>query len=540
MLAFLRVKGFAIIDAIDAEFKEGFNVITGETGAGKSIIINALSALLNARPPVDVVRGAAEQAEIVGQCFRDGEEYILKRIIGSQGRSRAFVNDDPVTVKRLEELGDTLIHVYGQNESQQLLSKETYVSIVDRFLGIQEETARLSELVRRLGRVAERLTSGKREAEGHAREVDLLTFQLEEIGREAVREGEAEEIKERLKVLKDAARIKASLENLTKGLYEDEQSVHATLAAMSGVLRPFSGIEWMEGLKKRMETLSFDVEDLVEAIRERERSLEYEPSELEELEERLSTIFRLKEKYGKIRGGLREFETWGRQRLAQLLDAKDDLVSLEEEVSALASQVDETASRLSESRRKGARQIERLVTEELHFLSMKGARFSIEISEKASAGEDGRDEVEFLLSTNPGESLRPLRRVASGGELSRIMLAIKKITGGDEDKTFVFDEIDTGIGGRVAEVVGGRLRELSEKHQVICITHLPQIAVYGDHHFLVLKHQGKETTKTDIEEVTGEKRTAEIARMTGGITITGKTLAQAEEMLRNAQKSAYQ
>ena len=308
MLAFLRVKGFAIIDELDVEFKDGFNVITGETGAGKSIIINALSALLNARPPIDVVRGSAEQAEIVGQCFRDGQEYLLRRIIGSQGRSRAFINDNPVTARRLEELGDALIHVYGQNESQQLLSKETYVSLIDRFLGMEEETERLSELVRRLNHATERLTSGKREAEGQGKEIELLRYQLEEIEREAVKDGEEGEIKDRLRVLKDAARIRTSLENIAKGLYEDEQSVYASLAAMGSMLRPFAGIEWMEGLKKRIEGLSFDVEDLMGAIRGRARSLDYEPSELEELEERLSTIFRLKEKYGKAHGGIREFE----------------------------------------------------------------------------------------------------------------------------------------------------------------------------------------------------------------------------------------
>ena len=211
---------------------------------------------------------------------------------------------------------------------------------------------------------------------------------------------------------------------------------------------------------------------------------------------------------------------------------------MEQERTALGFEAGQLAGRLSLARIEGADRIERLVMDELSFLSMKGVRFKIEITEKDVVGEDGRDEVEFLLSTNPGEPLRPLRKVASGGELSRIMLAIKKITGGDEDKTFVFDEIDAGIGGRVAELVGRRLRELSRKAQFLCITHLPQIAVYGDHHFLVEKHQGAQTTYTAIKELTGQERTAEVARMLGGVTITGKTLEQAEEMLRNAQKGS--
>jgi DNA repair protein RecN (Recombination protein N) len=536
MLACLTVKGFAIIDELDIEFGDGLNVITGETGAGKSIIINALASLLNARTPTDVVRKTAEHAEVIGHCFRDGEEYILRRVIGSQGRSRAFVNDEPVTAKRLEEMGDFLIHVYGQNESQQLLSKETYVAVVDRFLWLRDETQSLAERVRRLSQVRQSLEAGKKDAEGQAREIDLLVYQLDEIERENVREGEEEGIRQRLKVLKDAARIKQGLENLEQGLYDDEQSVHAVLGQSSGILRPFSGVEWIDDLKKRIEALSFEVEDIVETVRGQEKTLDFEPGELEELEERLSAIYRLKEKYGRVHGGIAEFRQWASARLEELRSFKTDLADLEREEAVLRPEVEEMAQRLSAARIGGAEKIEGLVTSELHFLSMKGARFKVEITDRGVITEDGRDEIEFLLGTNPGEPLKPLRRVASGGELSRIMLAIKKITGGDEERTFVFDEIDTGIGGRVAEVVGRRLKELSAKAQVICITHLPQIAVYGDHHFLVQKHQGTETTRTAIREVTGEQRCAEVARMLGGITITGKTLEQAEEMLRNAQK----
>lgn len=536
MLACLTVKGFAIIDELDIEFKDGLNVITGETGAGKSIIINALASLLSARTPTDVVRKAAEHAEITGHCFQDGREYILRRIIGSQGRSRAFVNEDPVTAKRLEELGDTLIHVYGQNESQQLLSKETYVAVVDLFLGLREESRHLTDRVRRLTQVRQGLDAKRRDAEGQAREIDLLAYQLDEIERESIEEGEEEQIRQRLKVLKDAARIKQGLESIEAGLYEDEQSVHAALGQASAVLRPFSGVEWIDALKKRVEELSFEVEDIVETVRAQGKTLDFEPGELEALEERLSVIFRLKEKYGRTHGSIGEFRDWARGRLDELLHLKTDLAGLEREEEGLRSEVEALAGRLSAARKEGAEKIEKLVTGELLFLSMKGVRFKIDITDRGMVAEDGRDEMEFLLGTNPGEPLRPLRRVASGGELSRIMLAIKKITGSDEERTFVFDEIDAGIGGRVAEVVGRRLKELSRRSQVICITHLPQIAVYGDHHFLVRKHQEAETTRTSVKEVTGQERRAEIARMLGGITITGTTMDQAEEMLRNAQK----
>ena len=538
MLASLQVKGFAIIDELDVEFGDGFNVITGETGAGKSIIINALSSLINARVPTDVIRGTAPHAEVVGHCFQDGEEYIVKRIIAPQGRARALVNDSPVTAKRLEELGGLLIHIYGQNESQQLLSREAYVSIVDRFLGLEEKTRTLGEKVRRLAQVSQALGAGMKDAEERTRETDLLAYQLEEIEREKIGEGEEEGIRERLKVLKDAGRIKGGLEAVEEGLYGDEQSAYALLAASGAALRPFSGIAWMEILKEKIEALTFDVEEIVESVREHQKALEYEPSQAEELEERLSTILRLKEKYGKTHGSIDAFVVWARKRLDDLLHTKTDLAGLEEEKKALGTEVDTMAAGLSKARKAGAERIERLVMEELRHLSMKGVTLKIVITDRDDVGEEGRDEIEFLLSTNPGEPLRPLRKVASGGELSRIMLAIKKITGGEEGKTFIFDEIDAGIGGRVAEVVARRLHELSRKHQIICITHLPQIAVYGDHHFLVEKHQGAKTTSAAIKELTGQERGAEIARMLGGITITEKTLEQAEEMLRNAQESS--
>ncbi len=540
MLGFLTVKGFAIIDELNVEFKEGLNVITGETGAGKSIIINALSSLLNAKVPTDVIRGRAEYAEVVGHCFQEGEEYILKRIISSQGRARAFVNDEAVTVKKLEEVGDILIHIYGQNESQQLLSKEVYVSILDRFLSLDEHRLRLAQVVRELNQVLQRLEAGKKEADAHRKEMDLLGYQLEEIEREKIEDGEEQRIRERLKVLRNAARIRNTLDEIGRGLYENDQSVYATLAGFGSHLRAFSEVEWLDELQKKIEALSFDVEDILTLIRQRQKSLDYQPAELEELEERLSTIFRLKEKYAKAHGSVKEFETWARERLAYLVGVKTDLEDLERRRASLQAEAETRAVDLSGARRRGAEKIEKLVMEELDHLSMKGVRFRVEITDRGWIGEDGRDDVEFLLSTNPGEPLKPLRRVASGGELSRIMLAIKKITGGEDGKTLVFDEIDAGIGGRVAEVVGRRLRQLSDKHQILCITHLPQIAVYGNHHFLVEKHQEKGTTRTSIRELKGEERRREVARMLGGIAITEKTLEQAEEMLRNAEKSAYQ
>ncbi len=539
MLTFLKVKGFAIIDELQVEFGEGFNVITGETGAGKSIIINALSTLMNAKTSSDMIRSNAQQAEVIGHFFYSADEFVLRRIMGISGRSRAFLNDNPVTLSRLEETGNMLINIYGQNEFQYLLNKESYTGIIDSLLSLDGERQFLGEKVGMLKKVEGELERKKKEVEGRGKEIALLEFQVEEIERENIKEGEEELIKERLKILKDAEKIKSSLGVVVDSLYEGENSVHVNLKRFTGLLKSFSNIEAIDKLKNRIESISFDVEDVLMEIKDIEKGLLYEPDELQMLEERLSKIYELKNKYGKTYGDIEEYEASAKERLAYLTTLSENIGELEKKKSSLESEVGKLADRLTMKRKKGTGAIEKAIVDELSFLSMKGLKFEIEIADKGSIDEDGRDDIEFMISTNPGEPLKPLRKIASGGELSRIMLAIKKVIGGEEEKTLIFDEVDAGIGGRVADMVGRRLKDLAKKHQVICITHLPQIAVYGDHHFLVEKYFEREATKTGIKKLSEGERVAEIARMSGGTTITEKTLQRAEEMLQNVEKSVH-
>jgi DNA repair protein RecN (Recombination protein N) len=540
MLAFLRVKDFAIIDDLEIEFKEGFNVITGETGAGKSIIINALSTLINSKVPPDVVRADADRAEIVGHYCREDEEYILKRLIGAQGRSRAFVNEQPVTLKRLEGLGIELTSIYGQGESQDLLRKEHYCNILDALLGLEKERKLLSDRVRDLKEVVTVLNKKRDEVVGREKEMNLLQFQVTEIETENLQEGEEETIKERLSILKNAEKIRSVLDNIGKGLYEDDLSVHATFKAAVSALKPISGVEAIEKLRQRIEALLFEVEDILGEIKKHEKLFVCDPDQIETMEERLYRLHRLHEKYGKTYREVKEYEQWARNSLVYLSTLSTNLEELEKRRIAFQNEVTERAHRLSMERKKGTKQIEDGVAQELELLSMKGVNFKISINEKETIDEDGKDDIEFFLSANPGEPLRPLRRVASGGELSRVMLAIKRIVGGTSGMTMIFDEIDAGIGGKVAEMVGRRLHELAENSQVICITHLPQIAVFGDHHFLVEKYQEEESTRTVVRKLAWDERILEVARMLGGVKITEKTVEQAEEMLRNAQEGAYQ
>jgi len=539
MLTFLKVKGFAIIDELQIEFGEGLNVITGETGAGKSIIINALSTLMRTKVSPDIVRTNAEYAEILGHFFYKDNEYVLKRIVNANGRSRSFLNDDPITTAKLAELGDALINIYGQNEFQYLLDKENYIGILDRLLSLDSERLTLGEKVQALRKCESELSAKKREAEGREKEIDLLDFQIDEIERTALQEGEEERVKERLKILRDAEKITASLNAISEGLYEGEESVHNAIKRFVSLLRPFHSIDTMQKLMERIETVSYDIEDIFLQIRDLEKGLLYDPDEQQKLDNRLQSIYELKNKYGKSFDEIKKFATSAQERLTYLKTLTTDIGDLEKQKASLEAEVKNLAHQLSEKRKKGTKPVGSAIVGELEFLSMKGMLFNIAIADRGTIDENGKDDIDFLISTNPGEPLKPLRKIASGGELSRIMLAIKRVIGGDEEKTLIFDEVDAGIGGRVADLVGRRLQDLAGKHQVICITHLPQIATYADRHFLVEKIVRKGSARTDIKHIDDSERVQELARMLGGATITEKTIQRAEEMIHHATKGIH-
>jgi DNA repair protein RecN (Recombination protein N) len=539
MLTFLKVKGFAIIDELQIEPGEGLNVITGETGAGKSIIINALATLMRAKVSTDIVRTNADFAEIIGHFFYKDQEFVLKRIVNANGRSRSFLNDDPITTAKLVELGDTLINIYGQNEFHYLLEKENYVVILDSLLSLHNERLILAEKVQALRKCESELSAKKKEADGREKEMALLDFQIEEIERTALQDGEEERVKERLKILRDAEKIQLSLNAISDGLYEGEGSAHILMKRFVGLLKPFHDIDALQKLTERIETVSYDMEDIFLQIRDLEKSLSLDADELQKLDERLLRIYELKNKYGRSYEDILKYLATSQERLAYLKTLTTDIGDLEKQKTSLEKEVEGHAAHLSEERKKGTKPVEKAIVDELGFLSMKGMSFRIEITEKGSIDESGKDDVDFLISTNPGEPLKPLRKIASGGELSRIMLAIKRVIGGDEEKTLIFDEVDAGIGGRVADLVGKRLRDLAEKHQVICITHLPQIATYGDRHFLVEKVVKKGSTRTDIKQLDTSERVQELARMLSGATITEKTIQRAEEMIHHATKGIH-
>ncbi|HOS58979.1 MAG TPA: DNA repair protein RecN [Syntrophorhabdaceae bacterium] len=539
MLTFLKVKDFAIIDELKVEFENGFNVITGETGAGKSIIINALSTLMSAKVSSETIRTNARQAEVIGHFLNGSEELILKRVINASGRSRGFLNDEPVTLNRIETLGEDLINIYGQNEFQDLLDKGSYIRVIDNLLSLSGERAILAMKVKELKEVNTELEKKKKEIVGREKESALLEFQIEEIERENIRQGEEELIRERLKILKDAEKIKICLQGVSEGLYESDISVHTIFKTCLSQLKSLDHIDAIAVLQKRIESVSFDVEDIVSDVNKIEKTLSDDSDEMLMLEERLSRIYTLKDKYGKTFEDIQSYKDGAIKRLSYLKSLSEDISGLEHKKVILKSETEKLAQGLSEARREGALIVEKSIKNELGYLSMEGIKFTVFVNDKGAIDEEGRDDIEFLISTNPGEQLKPLRKIASGGELSRIMLAIKKAIGGEKHKTLIFDEIDAGIGGRVADLVGKRLKGLAKTHQVICITHLPQIAVYGDHHYLVEKQQANNVTKTAIKKLQKDERIAELARMMGGIIITDLTIKKAEEMLCNVEKNKY-
>ena len=539
MLTFLKVKDFAIIDELKVEFENGFNVITGETGAGKSIIINALSTLMSAKVSSETIRTNARQAEVIGHFLNGSEELILKRVINASGRSRGFLNDEPVTLNRIETLGEDLINIYGQNEFQDLLDKGSYIRVIDNLLSLSGERAILAMKVKELKEVNTELEKKKKETVGREKESALLEFQIEEIERENIRQGEEELIRERLKILKDAEKIKICLQGVSEGLYESDISVHTIFKTCLSQLKSLDHIDAIAVLQKRIESVSFDVEDIVSDVNKIEKTLSDDSDEMLMLEERLSRIYTLKDKYGKTFEDIQSYKDGAIKRLSYLKSLSEDISGLEHKKVILKSETEKLAQGLSEARREGALIVEKSIKNELGYLSMEGIKFTVFVNDKGAIDEEGRDDIEFLISTNPGEQLKPLRKIASGGELSRIMLAIKKAIGGEKHKTLIFDEIDAGIGGRVADLVGKRLKGLAKTHQVICITHLPQIAVYGDHHYLVEKQQANNVTKTAIKKLQKDERIAELARMMGGIIITDLTIKKAEEMLCNVEKDKY-
>jgi DNA repair protein RecN (Recombination protein N) len=560
MLRVLRITNVAVVPALEIEFGEGLNLLTGETGAGKSILVDALGLVLGGRALADVIRtgethatveaavsspGLIEACEARALPYEVGEDVILRREITAAGKSRATVNGTLVPVAVLRDLAPFVASIQGQHESQGLLDPDAQLRLVDTFasaLEIREEVARLFREMRGVeGRLAE-IRRDRRELE---RRREMLDFQVHEIDGAALRAGEDEALRREKTLLVNAGH----LADLTTGaygeLYEDEQAILGRLDQVYKKVAEIAAIDTkFQPLAESRDGIRAQLEDLAYALRDCRDEIHASPGRLDEIESRLSLIERLKRKYGATVDEILAFAERCRAERAGLAAPEETEQRLEDERKQLAAAYLLRARELSQQRHRAAEEISRGVRRELTTLAMGKTRFDVRFDPASPAPEDttgswseaGLERLELLLSPNPGEEMRPLARIASGGELSRILLALRTLLDGGErsSRALVFDEVDAGIGGGVAEVVGRKLRGLAARQQVICITHLPQIAAFADHHFRVRKDVRSGRTVTSVDRLDLPGRVEEMARMLGGEAVSGTARDHAREMLRAA------
>ncbi|HUL46408.1 MAG TPA: DNA repair protein RecN [Steroidobacteraceae bacterium] len=557
MLTHLQIRDFAIIDAVELELRVGLTVLTGETGAGKSIIVDALQLLAGGRAGAEVVRHGAERAEVSGtfdltqaprelkqwleeQSVGAGTELIMRRVVGSDGRSRAYLNGQSVPVQSLRDAGNILIDIHGQHEFQSLTRSASQRELLDGY-------GSLTALASQVG-IAHRVWLGllnrTLDLESKARDrdarLDLLRYQVQELDGLQLREGELTSLSEESARLANRGRLAAGAQLALGELYEnDAASAHA------GVSRALTALRPLVALDVKLSNVLPLLEEAAVAIREGARELErygetldVDAARQDEVERRLAAIEELSRKHRIAPAQLPERSAQLRAEFEELEHAELDLAQLRKELAAALEGYRTQALDLSGKRQKAARALAKDITARMQTLGMAGGRFEADVTQegKAEPSEHGIDQIEFRVSANPGQPPRALAKVASGGELARLSLAVQVSCAAQEMRCMVFDEVDAGIGGAVAEIVGRELRKLGERGQVLCVTHLPQVACQSHHHLRVTKLTDGRTTRTTLNELTPAERVEELARMLGGIEVTDKAREHAREMLNAAER----
>jgi len=554
----LVVENYAVVERVRVQFHAGLNLLTGETGSGKSIVVDALGLVFGGRASADMVRSEAERARVAaifeaprdpallelleraGAPVEDGELLIEREILAG-GKSRAFLGNRPATVALLREIAPFLGDIHGQHEQQQLFASAAQLDSLDDFSGLGNRRSEVSNLFQRWKSVEREIEQLNRSEQEKLRMADLWSFQRKEIDAAALRPGEDAQLEQERVVLRNVAKLQENASSAYNALYEAEESVSSHLRT---ALRKLEDLAKIDGsLQKVAETLgaaAIGVDEASDAVRDYLDKLEADPKRLDEVEARLALIERLKRKYGSSLDDVLAFLEDVRARMKAVETAGERKIELERELGQASGAYAESAAALTKARKAGAEKLAKKVETELDALALESAVFRIDVG-KASWSEDGADRVEFLISANAGEEPRALDKVASGGELSRIALALKTSLGHASSagtrvhavpRTLVFDEIDSGIGGSVAEAVGRRLKKLAVSNQVLCVTHLAQVAGFADHHYSVEKREVKGRTVAEIEELTGDARTREIGRMLSGQKVTAEALKHAEQLIR--------
>ena len=562
MLRFLRIKHLAVIDSVEVEFDPGLNVLTGETGAGKSILVEAVGLLLGGRASGDLVRTGEDVAAIEAIFESGGEELLVRREITSQGRSRAFINGALATAGALKDLSSRLIELHGQHEHQTLLDPSTHLGVLDTFGALDSLLAPTATAFDAMRASQEELARMRGAARDRDARQDLITFQLSELDRAGLRPmqagdpGEDVELTALRQVLASAERVERLCAESYASLYDSDDAI---LAALGGVWRRVGELATLDPQFKpyldARDGIKSQLEDLAAFLRKYAAGIEASPEKLQQLEERLALLERLKRKYGPALADVVARRDVLRRELTDLERGEDRIIELEAALDAARAAFLDAARALSKERRRVAKALGQRLEALLAELAMERTRFEVRFSDEVrdtSWTARGVDSVEFFVSPNPGEDLRPLARIVSGGELSRIMLALKTLTAtsrhgfsdaadrppGASAPGLIFDEVDAGIGGRVADVVARKLRTLGSAFQVLCITHLPQIAAHADTHFEIEKRVDGGRTHTTVRRLDGQGRVDELARMLGGEAITDGLRRSAREMLEERAKGA--
>ena len=556
MLKTLEIENIAVIERAEIEFLPGFNVLTGETGAGKSIVVDSINAILGERTSRELVRTGAQHAfvsayftdidpcvsaklEELGYPKNEENDLIITRRIGADGKSLCKINSRTANVSTLKELGKELVNIHGQHDSQALLNPESHISFIDMLCKSDKPLCEYKEAFSDFMRIRRRLKRLTADAENNDNTASLLDYQIAELGNAGVSSGGTERLTERKKGLDNAADALSALSALDSCVNGDDDApgVRIALSTAAKELEPFAlFLPDVEKLLRILADTDAQLEDALSLSRAAAQQLDSDPEEKEAVEERLDMLFRLSSKYGGSEERMLEYLESARKKRALIATDEQELERLDSEYDAALQRVSELAARLSNERKATAAEFEKNVKRQLEFLDMPGVTFKVDF-QKGILSSSGTDRIEFLISANAGEEPRPLARIASGGELSRIMLAIKSILAyNDTIDTLIFDEIDTGVSGRASGRIGQKLKALSKDTQVITVTHSAQIAAFADSHFLIKKDTENGRTYSNITPLSKAQRIEELARIMGGLNITDALLNSAAEMLKNSQE----
>ncbi len=560
MLRYITVNSFALIDHLEVEFQDGLNLITGETGSGKSILVDAVALLTGGRASQASIRQGKSTARIEGlfelpedhparellseHGLNSGEsELVIRRELARSGSNRVFINGGLTTLGVLSRIGLSLVDIHGQNTQQQLLQPARHLDYIDSYGDPSDLLASVSKLYQELDKCQSELFEVRRSERDQLQRQDLLRYQVAEIEGLALRLGLDQELEEESTLLSTAERRLQAAQEAYQLLYEKDDSVLALLNQTVRRLEELSSLDSaLEESSNQLTEIRYTAEDIAYRIRSYVDTVQFDPARLEQVQERLAELERVKRKYGPSLQEVLDYYRDAHAELELYEDRDASVKRLTKQIEELSRRYGEAAAQLSRERKEKSRKLCHSVIQELGELAMQNTVFEVRIeTNPEDCSEKGIDSAEFLISPNLGEDPKPLVKIASGGELSRIMLALKSVLNTDQAlSTLVFDEVDSGIGGRTATVLGEKLLRLSKRQQVFCVTHLPQIAAFADRHFHVGKRQEGERTVIEIADLSPEKRIEELSKMLGGLAVTETTRRQAEEMLQSTGGSVRQ